>query len=67
MLLKAGGADVIMATSNSYKAIANSIKGLRPEGRVILMGYSTMNYRTTCNTSRNYLVPTCSHNRFYTK
>ena len=30
-----------MATSNSYKAIANSIKGLRPEGRVILMGYST--------------------------
>ena len=41
MLLKAGGADVILATSNSYKATADSIKGLRPEGRVILMGYST--------------------------
>jgi len=41
MLLKAGGADVILATSNSYKATADSIKGLRPDGRVILMGYST--------------------------
>jgi alcohol dehydrogenase len=39
MLLKAGGADVILATSNSYKATADSIKGLRPDGRVILMGY----------------------------
>jgi alcohol dehydrogenase len=41
MLLKAGGADVILATSNSYKATADSVKGLRPDGRVILMGYST--------------------------
>ncbi|MGB8158969.1 MAG: alcohol dehydrogenase catalytic domain-containing protein [Nitrososphaeraceae archaeon] len=41
MLLKAGGADVILATSNSYKATADSIKGLRPDGRVILMGFST--------------------------
>lgn len=40
MLLKEGGADVILATSNSYKATADSIKGLRPEGRVVLMGYS---------------------------
>ena len=41
MLLKAGGADVILATSNSYKTTADAIKGLRPDGRVILMGYST--------------------------
>src|SRR4029077_1814225 len=41
MLLKAGGADVILATSNSYKATADAIKGLRPDGRVILMGFST--------------------------
>ncbi len=29
------GADVILATSNSYKATADAIKGLRPDGRVI--------------------------------
>src|SRR6266508_4460203 len=39
-LLKEGGADVILATSNSYKATADSIKGLRPDGRIILMGVS---------------------------
>ena len=37
------GADVILATSNSYKAIADSIKGLRPDGRLILMGASATN------------------------
>jgi alcohol dehydrogenase len=36
-----GGADVILATSNSYKATADAIKGIRPDGRVILMGFST--------------------------
>src|SRR5215208_5771894 len=36
-----GGADVILATSNSYKATADSIKGLRPDGRLVLMGFST--------------------------
>ena len=35
------GADVILATSNSYKATADSIKGLRPDGRFVLMGVST--------------------------
>ena len=38
---KAGGADVILATSNSYKATTDCLKGLRPEGRLILMGVST--------------------------
>ena len=37
------GADVILATSNSHKAIVDSIKGLRPEGRLILMGASATN------------------------
>jgi dehydrogenase len=41
ILLKEGGADVILSTSNSYKATADSIKALRPDGRVILMGVST--------------------------
>jgi alcohol dehydrogenase len=36
-----GGADVILATSNSYKATADAIKSLRPDGRVILMGVSS--------------------------
>src|SRR5919206_333559 len=41
-LLKDGeGADVILATSNSYKATADAIKGIRPDGRVILMGVSS--------------------------
>jgi alcohol dehydrogenase len=35
---KGGGADVILATSNSYKATADAFKDLRPDGRVILMG-----------------------------
>src|ERR671929_1369401 len=35
------GADVILATSNSYRATADAIKGLRPDGRVILMGVSS--------------------------
>jgi alcohol dehydrogenase len=37
------GADVILATSNSYKAVADSIKGLRPDARLILMGASATN------------------------
>ena len=41
-LLKNGeGVDVILATSNSYKATADAIKGIRPDGRVILMGVSS--------------------------
>ena len=40
-LLKQGGADVILSTSNSYTTTAESIKALRPDGRVILMGFSS--------------------------
>ena len=36
-----GGADVILATSNSYKTIGDSLNGLRPDGRMIPMGVST--------------------------
>ncbi len=38
-LSRAGGADVILGTSNSMDAMADSIKGLRPDGRFILMGF----------------------------
>lgn len=37
-LLKAGGADVILSTSNSNAAMIGSLKGLRPDGRFVAMG-----------------------------
>jgi alcohol dehydrogenase len=37
-LLAAGGADVLLATSNSWVATAEAAKGMRPGGRIILMG-----------------------------
>lgn len=39
-LRAAGGADVILMTSNSYKAASDALKGLRPDGRLVFMGYS---------------------------
>jgi alcohol dehydrogenase len=38
--IDSGGVDVILATTNSYKAVTDSFKGLRPDGRLILMGIS---------------------------
>jgi alcohol dehydrogenase len=35
-----GGADVLLVTSNSYKAVGDALKGLRPDGRMVLMGFS---------------------------
>ncbi len=37
---KAGAADVVLATSNSNKAASDTLKGLRPDGRLILIGVS---------------------------
>jgi threonine dehydrogenase-like Zn-dependent dehydrogenase len=39
-LKQAGGADVILVTSNSYKTASESLQGLRPDGRMVLMGLS---------------------------
>jgi alcohol dehydrogenase len=39
-LLAGGGADVLLATSNSWRATGDAMKGVRPEGRVVLMGVS---------------------------
>jgi alcohol dehydrogenase len=33
-----GGADVILGTSNSSDAMADTIQGLRPDGRLVVMG-----------------------------
>jgi alcohol dehydrogenase len=38
-LAKAGGADVVLGTSNSVDAMADTIQGLRPDGRLVLMGF----------------------------
>jgi alcohol dehydrogenase len=37
-LADAGGADVILSTTNSTKAMNESIQGLRPDGRFVAMG-----------------------------
>jgi D-arabinose 1-dehydrogenase-like Zn-dependent alcohol dehydrogenase len=37
-LAGAGGADIVLGTSNSMDAMADSIRGLRPDGRLVLMG-----------------------------
>jgi D-arabinose 1-dehydrogenase-like Zn-dependent alcohol dehydrogenase len=37
-LARAGGADVILSTSNSFAAATDSIQALRPDGRVVMMG-----------------------------
>jgi dehydrogenase len=38
-LARAGGADVILGTGNSVDAMADSIQGLRPDGRLVVMGF----------------------------
>jgi len=37
-LMAAGGADVLLGTSNSWAATSEAAKGMRPGGRIILMG-----------------------------
>jgi len=37
-LAAAGGTDIVLGTSNSTDAMADSIRGLRPDGRLVLMG-----------------------------
>jgi alcohol dehydrogenase len=37
-LAAAGGADIILSTSNSTKSMMDSIQGMRPDGRLVIMG-----------------------------
>ena len=37
-LAAAGGADIVLSTSNSTKSMMDSIQGLRPDGRLVTMG-----------------------------
>ncbi|HWP34843.1 MAG TPA: alcohol dehydrogenase catalytic domain-containing protein [Thermodesulfobacteriota bacterium] len=38
-LARLGGADVVLGTSNSSDAMADAIQGLRPDGRLVVMGF----------------------------
>lgn len=38
-LAAAGGADIILATGNSTDAMVDAIQGLRPDGRLVVMGF----------------------------
>lgn len=40
-LAAAGGADIVLGTSNSSDAMAGAIQGLRPDGRLVVMGFET--------------------------
>jgi alcohol dehydrogenase len=37
-LAKMGGADIVLSTSNSSDAMADTLQALRPDGRLVLMG-----------------------------
>jgi alcohol dehydrogenase len=37
-LAAVGGADILLSTSNSTKAMVDSVQGLRPDGRLVTMG-----------------------------
>lgn len=37
-LARAGGADVVLCTGNSAEAMADAVKGLRPDGALVVMG-----------------------------
>jgi len=38
-LADVGGADIVLGTSNSNDAMTDTIQGLRPDGRLVLMGF----------------------------
>ena len=37
-LAAAGGADIVLSTSNSTQSMVDTIQGLRPDGRLVAMG-----------------------------
>jgi len=38
-LQRAGGADIVLSTTNSTDSMVDSIQGLRPDGRLVTMGF----------------------------
>lgn len=66
-LLAAGGADVLLATSNSWAAAADAAKGMRPDGRVVLMGVGPepLNYTPELMFKRVRLIGSTQNGREY--
>lgn len=46
------GADIILVTSNSYKVATEALRGLSPDGRMVLMGISTVTSEIVGNRCR---------------
>lgn len=63
-LKAAGGVDVLMHTNSSHGAVADAINGLRPWGKVVLMGIGTdeLNLPALALTSNSYQVIGSAHN-----
>ncbi|WP_433799864.1 zinc-binding dehydrogenase [Actinomycetospora sp. CA-084318] len=63
-LRAAGGADVLLHTNSSHGAVTAAMNGLRPWGKVVLMGIGTdeLNLPTLALTSNSYQVIGSAHN-----
>jgi D-arabinose 1-dehydrogenase-like Zn-dependent alcohol dehydrogenase len=63
-LKAAGGADVLMHTNSSHSAVADAMNGLKPWGKVVLMGIGTdeLNLPALALTSNSYQIVGSAHN-----
>jgi D-arabinose 1-dehydrogenase-like Zn-dependent alcohol dehydrogenase len=63
---EAGGADLIMHTSSNHAAVANAMEGLRPWGKVVLMGIATDEFTLPALplVSNSYQIIGSAHNGF---
>ncbi|GAA0900365.1 alcohol dehydrogenase catalytic domain-containing protein [Pseudonocardia zijingensis] len=63
-LKAAGGADVLLHTNSSHGAVADAMNGLKPWGKVVLMGIGTdeLNLPALALTSNSYQVIGSAHN-----
>ena len=52
-LSNAGGADVVLGTSNSADATADAVNGLRPDGRLVVMGFVRIPLKSATNSNRS--------------
>ncbi len=48
-LMKNGGADIILSTTNSNQAMIDSMAGLRPDGRFVAMGFDDKPLQVSLN------------------
>jgi len=65
-LKAAGGADLIMHTSSNHASVASAIEGLRPWGKVVMMGIATDEFTLPALplVSHSYQIIGSAHNGF---